>query len=146
MLIARKAMMEDYPAMAAMAQRFAASDPRGFKVSPDDFQNMFATTFMRDELAMWLTVQSGEPVGMMCGFAYPSLFNSQEGVAQELFLWVEEAYRGTDARKKMLEKFEEWAGGRRKLLTMPAGDRDEAVVRMMRGAGYAPLENTFYKD
>lgn len=148
-MIVRRALFEDFAPMLRMAQDFVAEHPHGVDLSETAFRGLFEHALAGNPLSFWVALDGGEAVGMMGALRYPLFFNPAMGIAQELFIWVDPQFRGSDAAGMMLSEFENWArdtGAHRVLLTSPHNDRIEAVERLYRAKGFAPMERTFYKD
>lgn len=135
--------------MLRMAQDFVREHPHGVDLSRDAFERLFVTALDHYPLAMWIAEGGGEPRGMMGALCYPLFFNPGMGIAQELFVWIDEAHRGSAAFSSLLSTFEAWAlknNANRLMITAPHSERIDAMQRLYQRAGYTPLERTFYKD
>lgn len=86
--------------------------------------------------------------GVIGALVYPHYWNASVLVAQELFWWVDEEYRGTSLGLKLLRSAERSckAAGAHSLTMLCLDDLEGArVASFYRKCGYKPQEQTFVK-
>jgi hypothetical protein len=136
----RKASAEDLEAVVEWGRRFHAYSPWGKRVRIEDADwRQTVTNLLASEDAA-VFVSEG---GFCGGLIFPMYFNHAYRVAQELF-WFAEA-DGTQLR----EAFEDWArsrGADALQMSCIADDREAAVRRLFRRAGYAATETSLMKE
>jgi len=148
-MIVRRVQPQDYQAMESMARDFVAAHPHGMGFDEGAFAAMFDKALEGHSLAFFVALDGGVAAGMLGGIHYPMYFNPADTVAQELFWWVDAPYRGTQAGRKLLDAFEEWAhrhGAGRCMTSAMENDRIAAVNRLYQRMGYTPTERVYYKE
>jgi hypothetical protein len=95
-----------------------------------------------------LAAEDGDQiVGMAAFMVFPFYFNLATSVGQEIFWWVEPAYR-SGVGMQMLDALENAAraqGAGVFIMASVSGLRDAALARIYSARGYRPAENTFIK-
>jgi GNAT superfamily N-acetyltransferase len=86
--------------------------------------------------------------GAMAGaLIYPHFFNQGRKIAQELFWWVSEPYRGNGVAMQLLRGLEDWAKNNgASALHMVAMNELGNVGQIYERRGYKPLEQTYMKE
>lgn len=136
----RKAAPEDLEAVMEWGRRFHAYSPWGKRVAiaEADWRQTVESLLASEDAAVF--VSDG---GFCGGLIFPMYFNHAYRVAQELF-WFAEA-DGTALR----EAFEAWAksrGAQALQMSCIADEREAAVRRLFRKAGYAATETSLMKE
>lgn len=93
-------------------------------------------------------VENGSVIGCIGALVFPHWWNKNEIVAQELFWWLDEEYRGTSAGIKLLIELEKEAKSRgaEKLMMLCLDDLNgNKMANMYSKLGYVPQERTFTK-
>lgn len=132
----RQALPEDLPAVVAYGAEFhAASVHRGFPLDIGAFAGFAARLI--DDGGVFLS-----DTGFIGGALVPLYFSPAVLIAAELF-WFTKA-EGAALR----EAFEGWARSRGAAVVQfssMADERERAVARVLRCAGYAPAETSYLK-
>jgi ribosomal protein S18 acetylase RimI-like enzyme len=93
------------------------------------------------------TEVNGDVVGMAACVVFPFYANMNTLIGQEIFLWVDPAYRGA-VGEALLDELEAAAlrkGAKVFINANLAGERDAAFARYYRRRGCVPAENTHIK-
>lgn len=136
----RKAAPEDVDLVMEWGAKFHAYSPWGQRVEivDEDWRQTVTSLLSSDDAAVF--VSEG---GFCGGLIFPMYFNHGYRIAQELF-WYAQA-DGTALR----EAFEGWArdrGAQALQMSCIADDREPAVRRLFRKAGYAATETSLMKE
>jgi GNAT superfamily N-acetyltransferase len=88
-------------------------------------------------------------VGITGGLLFPLYFNHNYKVAQELWWWVEEEYRGSSCGKLMYDALENWAKEKQadSMFMIALEDTNvERMARLYKRKGFVGTERTFIKE
>jgi GNAT superfamily N-acetyltransferase len=80
---------------------------------------------------------------------FPLYFNHNYKVAQELWWWVEEEYRGSSCGKLMYDALENWAKEKKadSMFMIALEDTNvERMARLYKRKGFVGTERTFIKE
>jgi hypothetical protein len=146
----RAAQPEDLGALLEMGREFFDHSGNGAFTSFDE-SSLTATliTLMSGVSGGVLLVADidGRAVGMAACLVFPFYANHSTLIGQEVFLWVDPAYRGA-VGEAMLDELEAAAlrkGAKVFINANLAGERDAAFARYYRRRGCVPAENTHIK-
>jgi hypothetical protein len=136
----RQATIEDVETVMDWGRKFHAYSPWGKRVpiAEDDWRQTVENLLASEDGAVFI----GEH-GFCGGLMVPLYFNYGFRIAQELFWYANKD--GTALRKA----FEAWAadqGASAIGMSCIADDREKAVRRLFRGAGYAATETALMKE
>lgn len=140
----RPAEPSDIPVLVEMGRKFhaAAGLSAFYAFDPASFAQTLSRLLESPDGAVFVT-----DGGMIGGLAYPLYLNAHHKCGQELFWWVEPERRGRG--RDLMATLEDWGRSRgASSFTMIAleSQRPEAVGRLYRRAGYAPVEHTFVRS
>jgi hypothetical protein len=136
----RQATLDDVDAVMEWGVRFHAYSIWGKRVPivEDDWRETVTSLLGSDDAAVFMTDN-----GFCGGLIFPMYFNKSYRIAQELF-WF--ASSGGSALR---EAFEDWAkerGAQAIQMSCIADDREAAVRRLFRKAGYDATETALMKE
>jgi len=136
----RKAGPDDLEAVVEWGRKFHAYSPWGKRVpiEDEDWRRTVANLLASEDAAVF--VSDG---GFCGGLIFPMYFNFSFRIAQELFWFAD--HGGTELR----EAFEDWARARGAdaiQMSCIADDRETAVRRLFRKAGYSATETSLMKE
>lgn len=148
-ILMRAATLDDVETIALLGASFF--EEAGWSdVTAWDHDSICATlcNLISEESGIVLVCEAnGRIVGMGGGLVHPAYFNRNHITGQELFMWVEPAFRrgiGGD----LLDALEDQAalrGARSWAVASVAKLRPEAVGRLYERRGYRPSERTYIK-
>lgn len=139
----REARFMDVPRLVEMGQRFIASTEykTRLKSNPEQLDHLMRKLIAEDDGLLLVDERDGAVVGMVGIFLYRSPISGQ-GIASEVFWWMEPGYRGLGFR--LLRKAESIAkslGVELAQMTAP----NERVARIYKALGYSKLEEQYQK-
>ena len=136
----RRATLDDLDAVLEWGRKFHAYSPWGKRVPivETDWRQTVTGLLSSDDAAVF--VSEG---GFCGGLIFPMYFNFGFRIAQELFWYAD--HGGTELR----QAFEDWARSRGAdaiQMSCIADDRETAVRRLLRKAGYDATETSLMKE
>ena len=144
----RAARHEDMPRLVEMGRAFLAETALAdFTEIDDDSFSRTLTGMIDGDRAVLIVAEESQIIGLIGGLVYPFYFNTNHLTGQEMFWWVEPAYR-KGAGRQLFKALETWAREMgAKTLTVMALDsnRPEAVTAAYKRAGYTPTERNFMR-
>lgn len=148
----REATVDDLPQLVAWGRLFAgklSDESNGALPLPDEesLYMLMARLATRPETVL-LVAESDAPLGMIAGTLNPVMWAHQQVIAQELFWWVDETYRGTKAGSALLDAFEAWGkehGACSVVMVCEEALRPKPLTAVYRRRGYKPQEHGFIK-
>jgi GNAT superfamily N-acetyltransferase len=150
-MIVRRAAINDLSVILEMGGRFHMASPVHTAIPYDaaSFQRFCEQAINDPEIGFWVAELDGVVVGMTAAIVYPSYFNANRHIAQELFWWVDVAARGTGAGKALIEQIETWAKSVNAdvvLMLALADKNEEKMQNLYARRGYRPIERTFIRE
>lgn len=139
---------DDTTRLVQMGEAFYASGEIFGGFSASSFLTFWHDAIMKGKGFILIAEENGEAVGSLGALLYDHPNNSDVRVAQEMFWWMEEAFRGSDS-VKLITAFEdlarEWGAT---VVSMSAinGMRERAIGRIYERWGYRPQEVNYVKE
>ena len=143
-MIIRDATEDDFLDLVSIGSDFAAAAG----MPEVDVDTLVTTLRTLMDSGVLKVAENGEIAGTIGALVFPHYWNVNEVVAQELFWWIREEYRGTSAGIRLLNACEkECQGmGAKKLMMLCLDNLDgDKVANLYRRRGYEPQEQTFIK-
>lgn len=136
----RKATADDISTVVEWGRKFHAYSPwsKRVPINDADWEATVANLIASEDAAVYLS-----DGGFCGGLIFPMYFNSGFRIAQELFWFAD--HDGTELR----QAFESWArdcGAQAIQMSCIADEREKAVRRLFRKAGYAATETSLMKE
>ena len=145
----RIARHEDMSRLVEMGHEFLAETSLAkFTEIDDATATKMLAGMIEMDTAVVFVAEEETIVGFIGGLVYPFYFNIAHMTGQELFWWVEPAYRKGHGGQ-LFKALEVWAREMgAKTFTMMALDsnRPDTVVAVYKRAGYTPSERSFIKE
>lgn len=144
----RPPVPEDAKELARMGQAFFDGTPLT-NIMDFDPASLFALIVSGGDSSQFYVYEENGRVGGAAGvIAFPHPFNNNVLIAQELFWWVDEEFRGSNAGKELYRGITEWAKSVGSVGMIMVAIENECVSRVERlynHYGYAKLEHAYLK-
>lgn len=144
-MIIRDATLDDFDDLERLGRDFALA---AGQVDVDSETLAFTIGNLIDSGILKVAV-NGSVVGCIGALVFPHWWNANAIVAQELFWFVDEPYRGSSAGLRLLSALENEAKdrGASQLMMICLDDLDgDKLAKMYIKLGYVPQEQTFVRD
>jgi GNAT superfamily N-acetyltransferase len=147
-MLVRSATKNDLKQYVKLAETFHAASPMHGVIDfdPKGYAEFYTLALQNESMGIWLAEIENKVVGIVGAIAYPLYFNPNALVVQELWWWLDPAFRGEG--NKMFKQIELWAKERNaSALFMIALEDDRAakMEKVYQRAGFKPIERTFMK-
>jgi GNAT superfamily N-acetyltransferase len=147
-MLVRSATKDDLEQYVKLAEKFHAASPMHGAIDFDSkgYAEFYVSSLQNESMGIWLAEIENKVVGIVGAIAYPLYFNPNALVVQELWWWLDPAFRGEG--NKMFKQIELWAKERNaSALFMIALEDDRAakMEKVYQRAGFKPIERTFMK-
>ena len=147
-MLVRSATKDDLKQYVKLAETFHAASPMHDVIDfdPKGYAEFYTLALQNESMGIWLAEIEDKVVGIVGAIAYPLYFNPNALVVQELWWWLDPAFRGEG--NKMFKQIELWAKKRNaSALFMIALEDDRAakMEKVYQRAGFKPIERTFMK-
>lgn len=119
--------------------------PIGF--NPQDFETVLRNVIDSPD-GILLIADEGGPIGMLGAIKYPFYMNRSHITVQELFWWVDENQRGTNAGTALISALESWAaehGAKSVQMACLEAIEPQRIGALYRRRGYAASDHSFLK-
>jgi len=147
----RESTIDDLGDLVRLGATFHAATPAHQKLPFDEpsFRRFCEQALDNPDIGFWVVEQDGKVAGMTAAIIYPTYFNVNCFIAQELFWWVDEQARGSGAGKELIEAIEGWARKHKVdavFMLALADKNEEKMQNLYARRGYRPIERTFMKE
>ena len=147
-MIVRNAAWEDLAELIRMGQAFTEAagqheiDVESFAITVENLLDVGIVKVAADNVTQRV-------IGSISVMVFPSFWNHGRLLAQELWWWVDEDYRGSSAAIKLLKEAEiesKRMGAEKLLMLYLDGLEGAKMAQIYERLGYKPQERTFYKE
>jgi len=148
-MIVRNATAFDLDKYVVLAEKFHAASPMhgAIDFDPKGYAEFYISALQNESMGIWLAEIENKVVGIVGAIAYPLYFNPNALVVQELWWWLDPAFRGEG--NKMFKQIELWAKERNAAALFMIALEDDRAAKMEKvyqRAGFKPIERTFMKE
>lgn len=145
-MIIRQVVHGDLAKLAEFGAEFYRVGALPGRFDPDYFARFWSESISLGRGVIVVGEVGGSVAGTIGGLLYEDP-NNGDLVAQEMFWWLDPAFRGSGG-VRLLDVFEDWAdkvGAVRVVMTAVHGLREKALGRLYAGRGYREVETNYVR-
>jgi len=147
----RRARESDVEGVLKNAESFFNASPMQSTSAFDHagFEAFFINALESEDIVFFVAVDGETVIGICAALVYPLYFAPTERIAQELFWWLDEAYRDSGLGGQLFSSIEAWAKEKnaRQLFMIALEDENiNLMKRIYHKKGFTPIERTFAKE